>query len=255
MYLTSLEFNHDILRNIDPRCRLGAGIALTLPAIQSGSPLILGSLIFALCMCLVRDISVVVRRLMAVNVFTLFLWITLPLGALVTDLAGGASPGISGALSRALVYTLRINAAALLYMVTIIPLGIGGLANTLARLHCPAKLNALFLLTYRYIFIMYERIFVSLRSMAIRRPQQTTLGRWRSYAAVFGTALISAFLRAQKVGKALQVRGFTGRIPVTRSFAWKVRDTLFLAFSLLLALALWTLNGFFPEAYGTLKGG
>jgi energy-coupling factor transporter transmembrane protein EcfT len=248
MYLTSLEFNHDILRNIDPRCRLGAGILLTLPAIQSGSPLILGGLIFALGMCLIRDISVVVRRLMAVNVFTVFLWITLPLGVLTADLAGGggASPGISGALGRALVYTLRINAAALLYMVTIIPLGIGGLANTLARLHCPAKLNALFLLTYRYIFIMYERIFVSLRSMAIRRPQQTTLGRWRSYAAVFGTALISAFLRAQKVGKALRVRGFTGFIPVTRSFSWKARDTLFLALSLILALALWTLNGFFP---------
>jgi energy-coupling factor transporter transmembrane protein EcfT len=147
------------------------------------------------------------------------------------------------ALKEALVYTLRINAAALIYMVTIIPLGPGGLANALIKLRCPDKLTALFLLTYRYIFVMYERVFVAVRSMLIRRPRQNTLGRWSSYTAVFGTALLSAVLRAQKTGKAMESRGFDGVIPVTRIFAWKGGDTLFLSSGLALSFILWFLDG------------
>jgi cobalt/nickel transport system permease protein len=245
MYLDRLELKTDVLQGIDPRCRLGTGVCLIVPAINSSNPLILACLILGPVLGLIKDIRTVLLRLIPVNLFVLVLWLTLPLGVLTTGRAGmGGLGGIGGALNQALIYTLRINAAALIYMVTIIPLGIGGLANALIKLRCPAKLTALLLLTYRYIFIMYERVFVSLRSMLIRQPRQNTLGRWSSYTAVFGTALVSAFQRSRKIGKAMQSRGFNGVIPVTRIFSWKLRDTLFLGAGLFLSSALWVLDRF-----------
>jgi cobalt/nickel transport system permease protein len=232
MYLNRLEFKNDVFTGIDPRGRLGAGICLILSSITISHPLILGGFIPGLFLFLIRDIRTVLLRLIPVNLLVLLLWLTLPLS--------GPDPGT--ALHEALVYTLRINAAALIYMVTIIPLGPGGLANALIKLRCPDKLTALFLLTYRYIFVMYERVFAALRSMSIRRPRQSTLGRWSSYTAVFGTALVSALRRAQKTGKALEVRGFTGLIPLTRIFSWKRGDTLFLGAGLLLSFTLWALD-------------
>jgi energy-coupling factor transporter transmembrane protein EcfT len=244
MYLDRLDFKNDRLRGIDPRCRLGAGICLIAAAVYSSSPLVLGCLILGPVLCLSKDIPVVLRRLIPVNLFALILWLTLPLGAL----AGGPGPGIGGALNRALVYTLRINAAALLYMAAIIPLGPGGLANALIKLRLPHKLAALFLLTYRYIFVMYGRVFISLRSMLIRRPRQNTLGRWASYTAVFSAALVRALQRSRNIGQAMRVRGFTGVVPVTRSFSWKTGDTLFLGFCLVLAFALRVLDRFLTGA-------
>ena len=232
MYLDRLEFKNDVFIALDPRCRLGAGICLILSSITISHPLILGGLILGLGLCLIRDISIVLLRLIPVNLFVLFLWLTLPLGGL----------DIRDALKEALAYTLRINAAALIYMAAIIPLGAGGLANALVKLRCPAKLTALFLLTYRYIFVMYERVFISLRSMLIRQPRQNTRERWASYSAVFGTALVSAVLRAQKTGKAMEARGFNCVIPVTRNFSWKPRDTCFLVAGLFLSSGLRVLD-------------
>ncbi|MFP3090196.1 energy-coupling factor transporter transmembrane protein EcfT [Treponema sp. TIM-1] len=228
MYLNRLEFKNDVFIGIDPRCRIGTGVCLILSSITISHPLILGGCILGLFLCLIRDIPTVLLRLIPVNLLAVVLWLTLPLSGL----------DVRTALGEALVYTLRINTAALLYMVTIIPLGPGGLANALIKLRCPDKLTALFLLTYRYIFVMYERVFVSVRSMLIRRPRQSTLGRWSSYTAVFGTALISAVQRAQKAGKAMEVRGFDGVIPMTRMFSWKGRDTLFLSVGLSLSCIL-----------------
>jgi cobalt/nickel transport system permease protein len=232
MYLNRLEFKNDVFTGIDPRGRVGAGICLVLSSISISHPPILGIFILGLFLCLIRDIRTVLLRLIPVNLLVLFLWLTLPL----------SGPDLGTALNEALVYTLRINAAALVYMVTIIPLGPGGLANALIKLRCPDKLTALFLLTYRYIFVMYERVFVAVRSMLIRRPRQNTLGRWSSYTAVFGTALISALRRARETAKAMEVRGFNGVIPVTRIFSWKRWDTLFLGAGLLLSFTLWALD-------------
>jgi cobalt/nickel transport system permease protein len=232
MYLNRLEFKNDALLSIDPRCRIGTGVCLILSSITLSYPLILGGLILGLFLCLMRDLRTVLLRLVPVNLLVVFLWLTLPLSGLV----------LAAALREALVYTLRINAAALIYMVTIIPLGPGGLANALIKLRCPDKLTALFLLTYRYIFVMYERVFAAVRSMVIRRPRQSILGRWSSYTAVFGTALISAVQRAGKAGKAMEVRGFDGVIPVTRIFSWKKRDTLFLSAGLSVSCILWALD-------------
>ena len=162
---------------------------------------------------------------------------------------GTGGGGLDAALKEALVYSLRINASALVYMALIIPLGIGGLTNALIKLRFPVKLAALFLLSYRYIFVMYQRVFVGVLSLRLRQPRQGVLGKWRSYAAVFGTALIGAIFRSQKIGRALQSRGFGGDLPLTRAFALKTGDLFFSGGALLLSAGMLVLdnvfNGFF----------
>jgi cobalt/nickel transport system permease protein len=246
MYLDRLEFKNDLLQCIDPRCRLMAGAVLIIPAIHISHPLLLGGLILGAMICLIRDVPVVLRRLFPVNLLAFMLWVTMPLNALGRLFIGetGGISGIAGALNGALTYTLRINAAAFLYMLTVAPLGAGGLANALVKLRCPDKLAVLLLLTYRYIFVMYQRVFVSVLSMRLRQPRQTAPGQWRAYTAVFGTALISAVIRSRNIGKALRVRGFDGAFPLTRTFALKPADVFFLGGSLILACALVLLNNF-----------
>jgi energy-coupling factor transporter transmembrane protein EcfT len=240
MYLDRLEFKNDPLRGVDPRCRIGAGAGLILSGITLSNAFLLGALILGAAIPLWRDGKRVLARLLPVNLFALVLVLTLPLGALL-----GGGP-LEAALRAALVYALRINAAALVSMALIIPLGIGGLTNALLKLRCPEKLAALLLLTHRSLFVMYQRLFVSVASLKLRQPQQGTLEQWRSYTAVFGTALVSALQRSRKIGQALKSRGFDGSLPITRRFALKPGDLLFFALSLLIAALLWALNRYMP---------
>ncbi|MDR3115505.1 MAG: energy-coupling factor transporter transmembrane protein EcfT [Treponema sp.] len=243
MYLDRLEFEKDPFQGFDPRCRIGAAVCLILLVLTLTNPFIGGAVMLGAAAPLLRekgDMRKLGMRLIPVNLFTLILWLTLPLNGLVVSAGGGG--GISESLSQVLRYTFRINAAALLYMVFIIPLGIGGLANGLMKLKVPATLVSLLLLTYRYIFVLYRGIFVSVLSMRLRRPRQHILEQWRSYTAVFASTLVKALLRAQKIGTIMKVRGFTGVLPVTRVFIWKRQDTLFLGACIILSLSLWILE-------------
>ncbi|MDR3161895.1 MAG: energy-coupling factor transporter transmembrane protein EcfT [Spirochaetaceae bacterium] len=235
MYLNRLEFKNDAFRGIDPRCRIGAGAGLILCCLTLSNPLLLALLILAAAVPLLRDLRRLLARLLPVNLFALFLVLTL------IPVPGGGFGNQAGP-AVGLLLALRLNAAALISMALIIPLGIGGLTNALLKLRCPEKLAALFLLTYRALFVMYRRIFVSVASLKLRQPRQHILGQWRSYAAVFGTALAGAFRRSGKIGRALKSRGFDGSLPITRDFVLKPGDLRFLACSLLTAAALWALD-------------
>jgi cobalt/nickel transport system permease protein len=128
-------------------------------------------------------------------------------------------------------------------MVFIIPLGIGGLANALSKLRVSSKLIALLLLTYRFIFVMYERVWTASLSLRMRRPaSMPSIQLWRAYAAMLASAIIGAEMRSQKVWTALQSRGFDGVFPLTHLFRWTMKDTAFIVLSIILMTALLVLD-------------
>jgi cobalt/nickel transport system permease protein len=134
----------------------------------------------------------------------------------------------------AALYTLRINAAALLYMVFVSSLSISALAAAMTKLKVPPKLVSLFVLTWRSIFLLHEGFSVALTSMRLRlrgaeRQNGATIREWRALSAIFATTLIRALLRAKKVAAAMGARGFDGEYPVTMVFSWKAADSLLLA--------------------------
>jgi cobalt/nickel transport system permease protein len=248
MYLDRLELKNDFpLSGLDPRCRVAAGVVCILSVLTVSRWYILVglSLLLLVPAVLAGEGRTVLRRLVPVNVFCLFLWLTIPLntwlasfvtpdpGSLVVDHAAA----YIRAAAEALRYTLRINAAALLYMRFIVPLGAGGLANVLMTWGAPRKLAALLILTYRYIFLLYGRLSTALLSMAQRRPQQKEAALWRSYTAAFASSLAAALFRAGRIETAMKERGFDGAFPVTAAYTWKARDTRWLIGSVGMAAA------------------
>jgi cobalt/nickel transport system permease protein len=219
MYLDRLEINKNrfplcVLNRLDMRLRLAAGIVLTALTIQADNYKIPAAVIAVCCAFLITNGRVILLRLIPVNIFALMMFGSLPLGEYLTAALGYGEPRFS--VYRAAVYTMRINAAALLYMVFIIPAGISALCGALAKMHVPQKLITLLILTHRFIFILSDGIFTAALSLRLRKPKtMPVLTEFRAYAAMFSTAVISAELRSRRVITAMKARGFDGVFPVT----------------------------------------
>ena len=226
MYLDRLEFASDPLRGFDGRCRVLAAVTLIIAAVITVNIVFLCGMIAAALALLCREIRVTALRLVPVNMMTLLLW----------------APALAGAPIRQMaIYPLRINAAALFYMLFLCPLRVSVLAAAMTALHAPEKLTALFVLTWRYIFLLHGGIASALASMRQRERGRGHLHRWRSLAAVFSTVIVRAVFRAEQVSRAMINRGFDGAFPATVVFSWRLRDSLLLAMSaavLLFAVAL-----------------
>jgi cobalt/nickel transport system permease protein len=225
MYLDRLEFKQDPLKSYDGRCRLLTAAFVIAAAVSAENRLLLCAGALAGLCAAPGEFPVTLRRLIPVNAMALALW--LPVTA-------GFSP------QSALLYTLRINVAALAYMRFAAPMSISCIASSLSALKAPEKLVSLFVLTYRYIFLLNEGLATALAAMGSRLPEKTHGRQWRSLAAVFAATLTRAALRAEKAGLAMANRGFDGGFPPTVSFAWRTRDTLLLAAGMILfAGVLW----------------
>jgi energy-coupling factor transporter transmembrane protein EcfT len=216
MYPDRFEYKKDALRVFDGRCRLLSAFVLITAAITTTSYYILGGMILFCVTALFRERRVTAPRLVPVNVMAAALW--LPATA-------GFDP------SLALLYTLRINCAALVSMCFVFPMGISVFTASLAGLKAPGKMISLFILTYRYIFLLSGRLFTALASMRLRCTIQNDVYRWRSMSAVFASVLTSAVFRGKKVWAAMVCRGFDGTFPVTAALEWRVRDSVLLASS------------------------
>jgi cobalt/nickel transport system permease protein len=215
MYLDRLEYKKDTLRIFDGRCRLLSLVLLVIAVISAGSFAVTGGIALACLAALAREIRVTALRLVPVNLMAAALWLPVAFGF---------------DASKALLYTLRINCAALVSMCLVFPMGLSALAASMADLGAPEKLVSLFMLTYRYIFLLHDRLFTALASMRLRCARQSgDLYRWRSMAAVFASALAHALFRGNRIWAAMLCRGFDGAFPVTVALKWKLRDSLLLA--------------------------
>jgi cobalt/nickel transport system permease protein len=213
MYPGRLEYKRDALRIFDGRCRLLSALALTAAALRTTSFFILGGIVILCLPALIREARITARRLVPVNGMALALWL---------PAAFGFDP------SLALLYTLRLNCAALVSMCFVFPMGISRLAAALAGLRAPPKMISLFILTHRYIFLLYQGFFTALTSMRLRCTIGNDLYRWRAIAAVFASVLTGAVFRGKQVWAAMVCRGFDGTFPITLKPEWKLRDGLLL---------------------------
>jgi energy-coupling factor transporter transmembrane protein EcfT len=221
MHLDRLEYKKDFLKGFDGRCRIMSALFLIAALTNVKSFFVLVCVIILCFFVLFRDIYVTFLRLLPVNVFVMALWLPVL---------------ISGEMQSALLYTLRINCAALLYMCFVIPMSISNIACSLSKLKVQDKLIALLILTYRYIFLLNEKFFTALKSMRLRNQLKNDVSVWRSLSAVFTSSIINAIMRGKKVWIAMQSRGFDGAFPITIIFKWRFRDTVLLLFSIICSI-------------------
>jgi cobalt/nickel transport system permease protein len=80
----------------------------------------------------------------------------------------------------------------------------------------PSPINSMFLLSYRFSFVIFESVSTMLKAIHSRGGDfvKGFLGKSRLYGAVFATSLVHSIEKAERVGKAMEARGFTGELLV-----------------------------------------
>lgn len=216
MNFEAFSSGSSLLHRLDVRVKLMSALLLiTVLALSSSfQPAIAG---FAAGIGLVAgaglDWRSVSKRLLLVNGFVLFLWVTLPLSYPGSPIftVGPVSLSREGALLAALI-TVKTNGSVLILIALIATSTVADLGQGLARLKLPDSLCMLLLFSYRYIFVIHQEYTRLLRAARLRCFQAgTNFHSYRTFGYLFGMTLIKSHHRADRVRQAMLLRGFQGR--------------------------------------------
>lgn len=150
------------------------------------------------------------RKLLPINFFFIFLWFLLPLhfssGTLTLSLTG---------VKLAALITLKGNAVALLLLALVGTSTASESCRGLLTLRLPEKLVTLVLLTYANLSQMqreYDKI-VAAAKLRCFVPTKS-LATYKTTAYLVAMLLVRSWQRSQRVNKAMRLRGFSGRYPL-----------------------------------------
>ncbi len=228
---------NSFLHRTDPRFRLVSALLYSIVvAVLYGFFSLIASAVFSLA--LVRaaglDGKTVLKRLALVNGFVLLFLLILPLTA------GGDiffsigflhiyQPGVVLALQIA----LKSNAIIMAFIALVSTMNFSTLGHALNSLGLPHKFVFLFILTYRYIFVIEQEYKKIWRSIKIRGfSPKTTLHCYKTYAYMIGMIFVKASARAERVYRAMRCRGFNGSFYTLAEFPSSGKNWLFLFFML-----------------------
>ncbi|MDR1744762.1 MAG: cobalt ECF transporter T component CbiQ [Planctomycetota bacterium] len=222
------------LRKLDPRTLLVAatGAAFCFSCVRNLAPSCL-CLAFALLLAAVRRPPVLplLKRLLAVNAFTLFLWLTVPLAMPGESVARLGPLSWSGeGVSLALLATIKCNAVFLSFLALVAGTDPARIGCALERLRAPAKLAFLFLFTCRYIHVVGEE-WRRLRTAAKLRGfvPRNSLHTYKTIGSMLGLAFINAIDRSRRVYEAMLLRGFGGTFHTVTELRGSPADGVFAA--------------------------
>jgi cobalt/nickel transport system permease protein len=182
----------------------------------------------------------VLKRLLAANTFTVFLWLTLPLTYGGVEVVKLGPLQLSGeGIRLAALITIKTNTIVLALLALLATSRIAGLGHALEGLHLPKRLCFLLLFSYRYIFVIYQEYRKLTRAAQLRCFVPTTnIHTYRTYGYLFGMTLVRSWNRAIRVHQAMLLRGFNGRlIPLAQQTVGR-NDIFFLIISLFFTAAI-----------------
>lgn len=217
----------------DARVKLIAALLLSMVLALNTSitVAITGCIISGTLLILSRpNLQLFLKRFTLVNIFTLFLFLTLP-----WTYNGNASSGIE----IATLIALKTNAVFFCFLALIATSSAASLGFALANIGMPPKLTFLFLFSYRQLFIIhheYERLqrAARLRSFIPRNNLHT----YRTYSYLFAMTLVKSWNRSERVHQAMLLRGFSGKLIPLHHKAPDIADYVFLVILVLIALFL-----------------
>ena len=224
--LAQLPAPESPLRRLDPRWKLAAlTIALVVVALLRTLP--------AAGAALAAALGLVVAGRLPPRWYLTRLGLTAALLAPFVLTLPFLLPGPEGTPSwhgAAVALLLTVKAVTLVTLVLVL-LASAPFTDTLKAAHClrvPGLLVQLFMLTYRYVFLLGEelaRLRVALRVRGYRnRP---TRHSYRTIGHVAGTLLVRSHERGERVGQAMRCRGFDGRFRSLTAFRTTVKDVVF----------------------------
>lgn len=210
------SYTDSFLHRADPRLKIVTAVCITVVIALSRSyitglcGLVLSFFLVGLAQL---DIGVVARRLLAVNIFTAFLWLTLPLtyGGETVALFGFIMISLEGVAVAALI-TLKANCIVLAFLALISTSPVSSLGHALGKLGLSEKLCLLLLFSYRYITVIGQEFQRLSRAARIRGfTPKTNVHTYRTYAYLFAMTIVNSWNRAHRVQQAMMLRCFNGR--------------------------------------------
>lgn len=217
---------------ISPAARLAAAFVLGFcAAILQKTEACFGALLLGLLLVgLARPApALFLRRLAAVNVFILLLWIIAPLTAGAPFYARWGIIGISREGARlAFLATLKANAIYCIFAALCGSLTPTSLARAMRALHFPNALTMLFLFMGRAFYILsgeWRVLEQAARLRAFRpRPNMHT---WRTIGSLLALLLIRAHERGARMREAMLLRGYDGTLNFGSPARFCRRDLFF----------------------------
>jgi cobalt/nickel transport system permease protein len=184
------------------------------------------------------------KRAVAVNSFVAFLWLFLPWQLTLDPEAGFSLAYNPAGIRLAGLITLKANAIFLAVVALLGSSHINDIFHALAHLHLPAKLVTLFVLFYRYLYVMRLEYLRLRQAMAVRCfAPGSNLHTYKSYAQLVGVLVVRSIERSERVYQAMLCRGFVGTFWLLDHFVWRPADTMFCVLSglgiVLLGLVQW----------------
>ncbi|QUN07227.1 cobalt ECF transporter T component CbiQ [Shewanella yunxiaonensis] len=226
---------------LDPRSRLLAAVFFTLVSLclSAVPPLIL---MLALALLLTTLLGcqwrLIIKRLLAFEGFMVLVLLFLPFNVAGERWfsVGGMDASYQG-VTQALVILLRGNAVVLALLALVGSMEPVKLGYALAGLGLPEKLVQLFMMTVRYIGVLFDehqrlRTAMKARGFVAGSNWHT----WRSYGHLLGMLLVRSMERAQRISGAMRCRGFNGKFHLLTPVQWCLRDTAALTIAILLFL-------------------
>ena len=181
----------------------------------------------------------VFRRLLIINGFIGFLWLTLPLTYPGEAMAVGpvhlSGPGIK----LAALITVKTNAIILFFITLLSTSSVADLGHGMEGLRLPSKFCLLLLFSYRYISVIsleYQRLARAAKLRCFRPG--TNLHTYRTYAHLLGMTMVKSWNRAQRVGQAMVLRGFHGRFYGLDEHRISKKDLFFLLTVMIVVIGL-----------------
>lgn len=233
------------IQQIDPRMRvlLAVLLAVALALLRQMTACCLGLGLGCVLLGLAQaPLGPLWRRLVAINMFILFLWLVTPWttpGAVVWQwhFTQVSREGIY----LSLLVTLKSNAIACVFLSLVATLPAATLGHALGRLGCPDKLVFLFLFTGRYIHLLageWQELVTAARLRGFR--PRTDMHTYRTVSSLLGLLLVRSHDRAQRTHEAMRLRGFSGHFHSLDNFCLRPVDVCFaLVTASCLACILW----------------
>lgn len=233
---------------MDPRSRLLCAGILTVGAVLSDS-LTLNLAWYGLSVVLLTLSGVAWRQtrtaLVSVNLFMLFIWLTLPLtmpgtfSTLTPDWMSGLGLSLSEeGLRLAMQLTLKANTSMLFLLAFCGTLDLNAFGSALQGLGVPAMFVTLFILVCRHLFCLRDEFRLSLQALRLRASEARGLQAMSLYACLVGSVLVRSADRAEMVRMALLCK--PGPLLYTSALRlhWTWKDTSVCGFSVALCLCV-----------------
>lgn len=231
------------IHRVDPRVRVvAAALFAVVVCVGDHIPALVSALVVALIVSGISGIgaSKMLRRLVSLNVFMLFLLVFLPV-----SVPGESVFSVDGfhwtreGFYKVGLIALRADAIMVMLIALIGIMEPAHLGFALSQLKVPQKLTEILLFMVRYVEVIhheYHRLRDAMRLRAFRAGFNRHT--FRSFGYLVGMLLVNSLDRSDRILEAMKCRGFTGRFHVLTSFHFKTLDAVFGALATIYLITL-----------------